>query len=112
MDAEAAGKLKQYEDQLAQVRSLLSGQPDNEELRKLEKDLADIIQMTRDLYDKSAAAAAGGAGAQSAGAVGGAGEDGSDSTRRLGLRPNVGQTSTYTSLVVCRVYQSRMVGTT
>ena len=79
MDAETAAKLKQYEDQLGQVRSLLTSQPDNVELRKLEQDLSEVIRMTQELEQKSAApppAAASGSGGSSASAArasGGAG---------------------------------------
>jgi hypothetical protein len=72
MDAETAAKLKQYEDQLGQVRSLLTSQPDNVELRKLEQDLSEVIRMTQELEQKSAApppAAASGSGGSSASAA-------------------------------------------
>lgn len=49
MSEDLVKQLSSYKAQLAQVEVALSSDPDNEDLRKLQKDLQEVIDLTKDL---------------------------------------------------------------
>ncbi|XP_077095418.1 survival of motor neuron-related-splicing factor 30 [Siphateles boraxobius] len=49
MSEELVKQLNNYKAQLQQVEAALSTDPDNEDLRKLQKDLQEVIELTKDL---------------------------------------------------------------
>ncbi|XP_059374742.1 survival of motor neuron-related-splicing factor 30-like [Carassius carassius] len=49
MSEELVKQLNNYKAQLAQVEAALSTDPDNEDLLKLQKDLQEVIELTKDL---------------------------------------------------------------